>query len=116
MISITCEAKSRNRGALSALMVERRRLKHVTPKTLTWYADAFKVPGNQSESVAEAQRFYRIVLEGRQAVIDLVLLRCNVTLYVRIRKVRKQHPSARRAMQPPSKSMGGRCFRPRQCR
>ena len=77
MESTTCKEADDNRGTVPDFITERRYLKNVTPKTLAWYADAFKAFDGALESEAAIKR--RIVelrTRGVSAISVNSWLRC----------------------------------------
>jgi hypothetical protein len=56
MFSTAYENGTVNRGTVSEFTTERQYLKNVTPKTLAWYADAFKAFEGALESEAAIKR------------------------------------------------------------
>ncbi len=65
MFSTTCENEAANRGTVSEFITERQYLKNVTPKTLTWYGDAFKAfQGALDSEVAIKNRIVKVRNQG----------------------------------------------------
>ena len=56
MKSTTCEEGNENRGTASEFITERRYLKNVTSKTLTWYEQSFKAFDSALDSEAAIKR------------------------------------------------------------
>jgi integrase/recombinase XerD len=56
MFSTTYEKEAANRDTVSEFITERKYLKNVTPKTLTWYGDAFKAFDSALESETAIKR------------------------------------------------------------
>ena len=56
MFSTTYEKEAANRDTVSEFTTERKYLKNVTPKTLTWYGDAFKAFDSALESETAIKR------------------------------------------------------------
>jgi hypothetical protein len=89
MFSTTCENEAGNRGTVLEFIIERLYLKNVTPKTLSWYADAFKAfDGSLESEGAIKRRIVELRTRGVSAIsVNSWLRRINAFLKMESRRV-----------------------------
>jgi len=77
MLSITYENEALISGTVSAFIQERKYLKNTTPKTLTWYGDAFQaLEGALESETGLKQRIIELRCRGISPVSVNSWLRC----------------------------------------